>query len=56
MRHMLMGGMHGGMAGFMLMGMLRRTVTKLLLAGLLIVVVVLWFRLRQERARNRGEW
>ena len=53
---MMMMAMHGaGMGGgFIMMGMIRRTVMKLLLLGLVVLVVVLWFRLRQERARNRS--
>ena len=57
MRHAMMMAMHGGHigAGFMMMGMLRRLVMKAMLIGLVIAVAVLWFRLRQERAR-RGTW
>ena len=48
MRHMLIGGMHGGMAGMMLAGMVRRLATKLIIGGLLVAVVVLWVRQRRR--------
>lgn len=54
MRHMLMASMHGGMGGFMIYGMIRRAVMKLVMVGLVVLVVVLWLRLRQERMR-RGQ-
>ncbi len=53
MRHMLMGSMHGGMAGFMLFGLVRRMAMRLVMLGLVVAVVVLWVRLRQER---RARW
>ena len=47
MRHLLMGGMHGGMGGMMLAGLARRLATKVIIGVLLLAVVVLW--LRQHR-------
>ena len=58
MRHAMMMAMHGGHhmgAGFMMMGMVRRMIMKAMLVGLVIAVAVLWFRLRQQRARD-GNW
>ena len=52
MRHMLMASMHGGMGGLLIYGMIRRMVMKLVMLGLVILVVVLWLRLRQERMRR----
>jgi hypothetical protein len=53
MRHMMMMAMHGhGGGGMMVFGMVRRVAMKLLIVGLVVVVGVLWFRLRQ--ARNQG--
>ena len=49
---MMMASMHGGMGALMIYGMIRRTVMKLVMLGLVILVVVLWLRLRQERLRN----
>ena len=54
MRHMMMGGMGGGMMGFMLFGMIRRIITTLMIIGLLGAVFVLWTKLQQERQRNRN--
>ena len=52
MRNMLMASMHGGMGGFMIYGMIRRTAMKAVMLGLVILVAVLWLRLRQERLRR----
>jgi hypothetical protein len=51
---MMMGGMGGGMMGFMLFGMIRRIITTLMIIGLLGAVFVLWTKLQQERQRNRN--
>ena len=48
--------MHGGMAGFMLFGMLRRLIMKLVIMVLLVAVVVLFIKWQRERARNRIFW
>ncbi len=52
MRHILMASMHGGLGGFMIYRMIRRTVMKLVILGLVVLAVVLWLRLRQERMRR----
>ena len=54
MRHMLMASMHHGVGGFMIYGMIRRMVMKLLMLGLVILVVVLWLRLRRQERMRRG--
>ena len=47
MRHLMMGGMHGGLGGMMLAGLAHRLATKLVIAVLLVAVVVLWLRHRR---------
>lgn len=46
--------MHHFFLGFFIFWLLHRLVGKLFLLLLIVAVIVLYFQLQQERARNRG--